>query len=128
MIFVLFGLQFSLQKPAAPVVAVRDRQIDRQDAHFERVARFRAFDVDRSGQDVPAGPLVGDGVDHLPQRRLHVLRLDARALEPARRVRQQRVHVDDVARRDPQHRLRLGPVVAVGDGFRRRLEAVGCGL
>ena len=46
-------------------------------------------------------------------------------LEPIGRRGQQRVDVEDVARRDPQHGLRLGPVVAVGDRRRRRLEAVG---
>ena len=41
---------------AAAVVAVVDRQIDRQHLHLERVARLRAFDKDRTGEDVPARP------------------------------------------------------------------------
>ena len=51
--------------------------------------------------------------------------LHAGLLEAIGRRGEQRVDVEDVARRDPQHRLGLGPVVAVGDGRRRGLEAMG---
>ena len=44
----------SRHEPAAAVVAVVDREVDREDLHLERVARLRAFDVHRAGQDVPA--------------------------------------------------------------------------
>jgi hypothetical protein len=50
------------QKSAAAVVAVGDRQIDREDPHFERIAGLGPFDVDRPGQNVPARSLVGDGI------------------------------------------------------------------
>ena len=111
---------------AAAVVAVVDRQIDRQDLHLERVARLGAFDVHRAGEDVTAGPaaIAGHLGDDRLQRRLDLVVGHAGAREAGRVVGQQRVDVDDVARRDAQRRLRLGPVVADGDRRRRRLEAM----
>ena len=45
-------------------------------------------------------------LDDRLERRLDLIRRHAGALQAGRRVRQQRVDVDDVARRDPQHRRR----------------------
>src|SRR5262249_41923664 len=42
------------QVTSAPVVPVWDRDIDREDFYFERVAWFRPFDEDRARQDVTA--------------------------------------------------------------------------
>src|SRR5204862_3844303 len=44
---------------AAAVVPVIDREIDRQDLHFEHVAWLGPFDVYRPGKNVSAGPAAG---------------------------------------------------------------------
>ena len=54
------------------------------------------------------------GFDGL-QRLLNLLRRHAGPLQACRSVRDQRVDVDDVARCDAQYRLRVSPVIAVGD-------------
>ena len=113
-------------EPAAAVVAVGDRQIDRQHLHLERVAGLGAFDEHRPGEDVPARAAIRHRRDDGAQRGLHVLGLDAGLLEAIGRGGEQRVHVEDVARRDAQHRLRLGPVVAVRHRGRAWLRADGC--
>src|SRR5687767_12084368 len=41
-------------EPAAAVVAVGNRQIDRQHLDLERVARLRAFNIHRPCENVPA--------------------------------------------------------------------------
>jgi hypothetical protein len=99
------------QVAAAPVVAVVDRQVDREDFHLEDVARFGTFDVHGTRQDVAAGSAAritrGDPLGHGHERRLDLLVRDARRAQPARRVREQGIDVDDVARRDAQRRRRL---------------------
>ena len=92
---------------AAAVVAVVDRQVDRQHLHLEHVARLRAFDIDRTGQNVPArsAPIAGHFGDDRPERALNALRRTPARLQAVRRVGEQRVDVDDVARGDSQNRL-----------------------
>ena len=46
------------------------------------------------------------------------------AIEPGGRVRQQRVHVHDVARGDAEDRLGFGPVVPVGNRRGRGFESM----
>ena len=77
---------------AERVVGVGNRQLDFLDADFEHVARLRVFDVDRSGENVPARPLcrftcVGD----VAQRLLDLLRRQPRILEPLRARSDQRL-------------------------------------
>ena len=104
---------------AAAVVAVVDREIDRQDLHLERVTRLRALDVDRSGQDVTAGPRRSPVTwVAMPSATPGSSLAAPRALEADRGVGQQCVDVDDVARRDAQSRLGLRPVISVRDRCR----------
>src|SRR3989442_147740 len=73
----------------------------------------------RSGITIP-----GDLGDDRFQRCLNLRVRHAGSRQAARAVGEQRIDVDDVARRDAQHRRGLRPVVAVGDALRRGLEAV----
>ena len=115
-------------EPAAAVVTVVDGERDGEDLDLEGVARLGAVNVDRTGQDVPAGaaPFVAarqgrfDGLE----RRLDLLLRNPRALESRRRVGQECVHVHDVAGGDAQRGSGLGPVIAVGDRVRRRFQPV----
>jgi hypothetical protein len=81
---------------------------------------------------VPArpAPLAGHRVDHCPQRCLDFVFGNAGALQSLRRIRQQRIDIDDVTGRNAQHRLRLGPVVAIRNCAGRHLEPMrpGCSL
>src|SRR6185437_2790595 len=122
------------QKPAASIVCVRDRERDAEDAHLEHVAGFRAVDVDRAGEDVSTGTLVGHLRRDVAQRLLYFVRRKARPLQTLWRVRDQRFHFHGVAGRDAEHRFRRGAVIAPGDGGRRRCQMVkvrpglrGCG-
>jgi len=102
---------------AAAVVAVRNREIDREDLHLQRVTRFCALDEHRAGEDVAAGapPLRGDaGLDRF-ERRLDLIVRHPGALQACGAIGQECVDVDDVARGDRQHRLSRGIVPAVGD-------------
>jgi hypothetical protein len=85
---------------AAAVVAVGDRQVDRQDLHFERVAGLRAVHEHRPGQDVTARDR-DPSLDRRWRRSdgLDIGRRHTRLLESARSVGQHRVDVDDVADR-----------------------------
>ena len=78
----------------------------------------------------PPGPLAlaGHLRDDRLQRRLDLVVGHARARKSGGCVGEQRIDVDDVAGRDAQHRLRLGPVIAVGDGRRRGRQAHGLGF
>jgi hypothetical protein len=71
-------------------------------------------------------PAIGPGhlSDDVAQRLLDFGRRHASPLQTGWRVGQQRLDINDVARCDRQDRLRLGPVVAVGDRLRCRGEAV----
>ncbi len=109
---------------AAAVVAVGDRQIDRQHLHLERVTGLGAVDVDRTGQDVAAGAAILDLIDDGAERGLDLACRHAGFFEPIRRVGQQRVDVDDVAGINRQYRLRLSPVMPVRDRRGRRFEPV----
>ena len=78
----------------------------------------------------PPGPffsarrLLDDGL----QRRLDLIRRHAGALQAGRRIGQQRIDVDDVARAMRSTGAAGGVVLAVGDGGRRRFEPVRLGL
>ncbi len=62
---------------AEGVVGVGDGQLDLVDADFQSIAGLRALDIDRAGEDVAAGALVGDGGDDVAQGLLDVRRGDA---------------------------------------------------
>ena len=121
------GFAVLRQIPAAAVVAVVDRQFDREDFDFQHVAGFCTLDIDRTGEDMPAWAaalarhLVHDGFE----RWLNFVIRHARLGQSRRRIGQQGINVDDVARVDPQHRRRIRPVIAVSHGCRRSLEPMG---
>src|SRR5215467_7457110 len=74
------------QDAAAAVVAVIDVEADRENLYLEHVARLRALDEDRSGENVPAGAAAIAG--HLGhdgfERRLNLVAGHARTLQPGR--------------------------------------------
>ncbi len=108
-----------------PVVRVGNRQFYRQNFHFEHVTHFRAFDVNRSRENVPARPFVLHLIGDLAKRLLDLLRRQPRIFEPLRTVRDQRLNLHRVARLDAQHRRHLRVVVAPSHRLRRRLQRVG---
>src|SRR5439155_19117673 len=85
-----FRVRIIVRQIAAPrterVVGVRNRQLDRQDFYFENVAGFRAFDVNRAGQNVPARAFVLYLVGNVAQRLLDLLWRQPRLFEPLRAV------------------------------------------
>jgi hypothetical protein len=56
------------------IVGVRNRQFDGENSHFEHIADFRAFDEDRSSEDVPAGAFVFHLVGDVAKRLLDLIR------------------------------------------------------
>ena len=110
---------------AATVVAVRDRQVDRQQLDLQCIARLGAGDEHRAGQDVSARAAVGHFLDDGAQGGLDVGGGHAGLLEAIRHRCQQRVDIDNVAGCDGQDRLGLGPIVSVGDGGGCGFQAVG---
>src|SRR3954462_6763607 len=105
-----------LGQPAAlrpeAVVRVRDRQIDRLDAHLEYVARVRALDEDWARKNVSAGATILYRVVNRAQRRLYIVRLDADLLETSGARRDHRADDHVVARLHAQHWYGRGVVVA----------------
>ena len=106
------------------VVGVRNCQLDCQDFHFQHVANFRAFNVNRPREDVPAGPLVLHLVRDVAQRLLHLTRRHARIFQPLRAVRNQRLNLHRVAGPHAQHRRGLRIIVSPSHRLRCRLERV----
>src|SRR5204862_3569025 len=113
-------------EPVAPVVGVVDGEVDRQHLHLEDVARLRALDEDRAGQNVAAraAPIAGDFAHDRLERLLDFVLRHTRALQTGWRVGEQRVDVDDIAGLDTQDRPGFRPVVAVCDRRRRCFEAM----
>src|SRR5439155_3613770 len=105
------------------VVRVGDGELDRLDCDLEDVARLRAFDEYRTGQDVSARPAILDRVDDVAERRLDLIFGDAGSFEPRGRGGQQGVDADALARTDPKRGLCVRAVVPVRHRRRRRLAA-----
>jgi hypothetical protein len=123
-----FRVRIIVGQIAAPraesIVGVRNRQLDRQDFHFQHVAGFRAFNVNRPSKDVPAGAFVLHLVGDVAQRLLHLIRRHARLFQPLRAVRDQRLNLHRIARLHAQHRRRLRVVVTPSHSLRRGLQRV----
>src|SRR5690348_12826545 len=121
-VVVVFG------EPAAPraetIVRVRDREVDRLDLHLEHIARIRAADIDRPGENVSAGTAVLDGIVDRAQRLLYIVRRHAHLFQPARARGDEGADDHLVAGLDAKHRSRRGVVVAESDGARRRHECI----
>ncbi len=64
---------------AEGVVRVRNRKFYGQNFHFQHIANFRAFNVNRPRQNVPAGTFVLHLVGNVAQRLLDLIRRQARA-------------------------------------------------
>ncbi len=100
------------------VVAVVERKIDVDDAHFEHVARHRAADLDRPGEDVRTGA----AILHLRVDVALILRDDAGRdhagfVDRRRQDREGGLDGDGVAGIDAQHRLHARHEVADVDGL-----------
>ena len=123
-----FRVRIIVGQIAAPrperVVGIRNRQLDRQNFHFQHVADFRAFDVNRTRQNVSARAFVLHLIGDVAQRLLDLLRRQACIFEPLRAVGDQRLNFHRVAGLDAQHRHRLRIVVPPSHRLRRRLQRV----
>ncbi len=109
---------------AKAVVGVRNGKFYGENFYFEDVAGFRAFDVNRPRENVPAGPFVLHLIGDVAQRLLNLIGRQPRIFEPLRTVRDQRLNLHRIARLDAQHRRRLRVVVAPSHGLRCRLQRV----
>src|SRR6202158_4053504 len=105
-----------------PVVRVRNGKFYGENFYFEHVAGFRAFDVNRPSENVPAGPFVLHLVGDVAQRLLDLIRRQARILKPLRTIRDQRLNLHRIARLDAQHRRCLCVVVTPRHSLWRRLQ------
>src|SRR6202158_5760132 len=78
------------------IVGVRNRQFDGENSHFERIADFRAFDVNRSGEDVPAGAFVFHLVGDVAQRLLDLVGRHARIFEALGTICNERLNLNGI--------------------------------
>src|SRR5207245_9802196 len=67
---------------AERVVRVRNRKFYTENSYFEHVADFRAFDVDRASQNVPARPLVLHLIGDVAERLIDLLELHDGIFQP----------------------------------------------
>src|SRR5262249_51824131 len=76
---------------AKSVVSIWNGQLDLLDAHFQRVTGLRAFNKNRSRQNMPAGTFVRNFLVNVAQALLHLIRRDASFLQSSGTVGNQRL-------------------------------------